>query len=51
VEPDRPSGWRLVRFIEHLDRWAELDHPSDDVRLLVSAWVLTKAAGPDRDRS
>jgi len=46
VERDRPQGWHLVRFIEHLDRWAERESPDQDTRLRVVDWVMARYDDP-----
>jgi hypothetical protein len=46
VGPDRPPQWCLVRFIEHLDRWAELERPDEHTRLVVADWVLSRHDNP-----
>lgn len=38
--------WRLERFIDHLDYWIDSEHPPDDLRLTVTAWVLTRYEDP-----
>jgi hypothetical protein len=42
----RAGGWNLSDFDEQLDLWQELAKPSDDVRLLVTAWVLSRIEDP-----
>jgi hypothetical protein len=45
--PDRaPSRWRLVGFEQRLDAWVDLEHPVDDLRLLVTAWILSRFDDP-----
>ena len=46
MEPDRPQSWKLVRFIEHLDRWARAESPGQDTRLRVIAWVMARHDDP-----
>jgi hypothetical protein len=36
----------LARFLEHLDRWADLESPDQDTRLLVAAWIVGRADQP-----
>jgi hypothetical protein len=43
---DEPSEWRLTRFEEHLDRWADIDQPDEDDRLVVANWVMTRHDNP-----
>jgi hypothetical protein len=37
-----PKVWTLHNFEVCLDAWIELERPSDDLRLLVTSWVLTR---------
>lgn len=39
-------GWRLVGFEEALDRSAETENPSTDLRSLVTEWVLSRFDNP-----
>ena len=41
-----PSPWTLERFGECLDRWFEQDGPSQDLRLVVTSWVLSRFDDP-----
>lgn len=44
-----PSGvrrWTLENFIERFDAWAELESPTDDLRCIVMAWILTRDDDP-----
>lgn len=41
-----PPTWRLEGFLDRLDAWAKLESPSDDLRLIVTAWVLTRYDDP-----
>jgi hypothetical protein len=43
--PD-PNIWALENFEVCLDAWIELERPSDDLRFLVTAWVLTRFDDP-----
>jgi hypothetical protein len=36
------SEWALERFEECLDRWIEVENPSDDLRIIVTEWVLSR---------
>jgi hypothetical protein len=36
----------LAGFLEQLDEWAGRDSPDDDLRLVVTAWVLTRYDDP-----
>ena len=40
------SHWELVDFLRRLDRWAELEQPDDELRRLVTAWILTRFDEP-----
>jgi hypothetical protein len=44
--PPEPGRWQLESFLDHLDVWIEREQPSDDLRLIVPAWVLTQYEGP-----
>jgi len=46
VERDRPHGWHLVRFIEHLDAWVERESPDQDTRLRVVDWIMSRHDDP-----
>lgn len=39
-------NWRLVNFVERLDDWIDTEGPADDLRLVVTAWVLSRAEDP-----
>jgi hypothetical protein len=43
--PDR-EPWKLEGFLLRLDAWAELESPTDDLRLLVTAWIMTRYDDP-----
>lgn len=43
---DSTRRWALTGFLEALDRWIALESPDDDLRLRVTAWVLTRADDP-----
>jgi hypothetical protein len=45
VRSDRPD-WRLEGFLDRLDAWVEQESPSDDTRLLVTAWIMTRYGDP-----
>ena len=36
----------LEGFLNRLDAWAELESPKDDLRLIVTAWILTRYDDP-----
>lgn len=38
--------WVLDLFIEQLDSWIERDSPGDDLRLIVTAWIMTRSDDP-----
>ncbi len=42
------SGWHLEGFLERFDAWAEGQSPSDDLRLVVMSWILTRFDDPYR---
>jgi len=45
----RPAGdWQLAGFLERLDAWTQAESPEDDLRLLVTAWVMTRYDDPYR---
>jgi hypothetical protein len=44
--PPEPGRWQLESFLDHLDVWIEREQPSDDLRLIVTAWVLTRYEDP-----
>ncbi len=41
-----PSPWTLERFGDCLDRWIERDEPAQDLRLVVTDWVLSRFEDP-----
>jgi hypothetical protein len=44
--PDGVPAWTLAGFLDRLDIWADLEKPSDDLRLLVTAWIMTRYDDP-----
>jgi hypothetical protein len=34
------SFWRLIGFEEALDRWIATEHPSTDLRFVVTEWII-----------
>jgi len=44
--PAKSGRWRLEGFLEHLDIWIESEQPFDDLRLTVTAWILTSYEDP-----
>lgn len=45
--PD-PTRWRLAGFEEAIDVWDASEAPGDDLRLIVTSWVLTRFDDPYR---
>lgn len=41
-----PDRWSLEGFEEHLDIWFNQEQPDDDLRLIVTAWVLSRFDDP-----
>jgi hypothetical protein len=39
-------GWKLEGFLDRLDVWAERESASDDLKLLVTAWVMSRHDNP-----
>jgi hypothetical protein len=45
--PDGPSRlWSLENFGDRLDAWAEGQQPDDDLRVIVTAWALSRMDDP-----
>jgi hypothetical protein len=44
--PEGPGSWQLENFLECLDRWAEHETAGQDVRLVVTAWILSRFEDP-----
>ena len=42
------SPWKLERFLVELDSWADREAPDDDLRLVVTAWIMTRFDDPYR---
>lgn len=38
--------WALEGFLDRLNEWIEREHPSGDLRLLVTEWVMTRYDDP-----
>lgn len=38
--------WALEDFIKRLDWWIDSESPPDDLRLIVTAWILTRYDDP-----
>ncbi len=43
--PDPPL-WTLLGFLERLDQWVARESPADEVRLLVTAWIMSRYDDP-----
>jgi hypothetical protein len=43
---DAQGPWRLENFVEALDRWETLEHPRDDVRIVVTRWIFSRFDDP-----
>lgn len=44
-----PSGvrpWVLDKFLERFDAWVEREAPTDDLRVIVMDWILTRDDDP-----
>ncbi len=44
--PDRSPAWALANFAERFDAWADQQKPSDDLRVTVAEWILTRFDDP-----
>jgi hypothetical protein len=44
--PDEPTGWKLTRFPECIDRWVQREAPNDDIRLRVLDWIMGRHDDP-----
>jgi hypothetical protein len=42
----RKGGWNLTGFDEHLELWIQLSSPSDDLRVIVANWLLSRIDDP-----
>ena len=42
------DDWQLAGFLERLDAWAEQESADDDLRLVVTAWVVSRYDDPYR---
>jgi hypothetical protein len=40
------EAWTLEDFEPRLDQWIEMEKPSDNLRILVTAWVLSRFDDP-----
>lgn len=43
---DTPPSWTLDRFLAELDSWIEREGPNIDLRLVVTAWILSRTVDP-----
>lgn len=41
-----PPPWTLQGFLECLDVWSHLESPSQDLKLLVTAWIMSRLEDP-----
>jgi hypothetical protein len=44
--PEAGSLWQLEGFLERLDLWAENETSSDDLRFIVTEWIITRQDDP-----
>lgn len=44
--PEEVRGWSIAGFLDRLDAWAEMEKASDDLTLLVTAWILSRYDDP-----
>jgi hypothetical protein len=42
----RAPLWILLGFLDRLDQWVERESPPDELRLLVTAWIMTRFDDP-----
>jgi hypothetical protein len=40
--------WKLEGFLECFDAWADRESPSDDLRVFVTAWIMSRFDDPYR---
>jgi|SRR5579859_4684577 len=45
MNPTEPS-WTLIGFLEHLDTWIGHESPKQDLRVIVTDWVLSRSVDP-----
>jgi hypothetical protein len=38
--------WQLEGFLDRLDCWVDRESPTDDLRVLVTAWILSRSDTP-----
>ena len=46
-----PTFWRLENFEDRLDAWIAVENPTEDLRFIVTEWVLTRFDHPYTDVS
>jgi hypothetical protein len=46
IVPRAIPAWSLEGFLDTLDAWAERESPTDDLRMVVTAWVLSRYDDP-----
>lgn len=46
MRPEPSDQWHLEGFLDRLDHWINTESPSEDLRLTVTAWVLTRYDDP-----
>lgn len=46
--PPVTDQWTLKRFDEYFDRWVSIEDPSDDLRIIVLDWIMTRHENPHR---
>ena len=46
-----PSFWQLENFVERLDAWIANENPSEDLRIVVTEWVVARFDNPYTDVS
>lgn len=43
-----PCLWRLEKFLPEFDSWTERENPGDDLRVLVTEWMVGRQDDPYR---
>ena len=46
IPADPPPVWTLEGFLERLDEWKGLEHPPDELLIIVTDWILGRMADP-----
>jgi hypothetical protein len=41
-----PPLWTLLGFLDRLDQWVARESPADEVRLVATAWIMTRFEDP-----